>query len=317
MSEFTGPAASGSAAPSPTAPSSTAPATTAPGARQCPAVAAQAVLPLVNGPLLAGEVLASWYSAMALAVDTPAGTRVIGLLAAEASGVPHGIRLDVSAEARPFRTFTGGDPVFVGAGSIRLQGWQIRPTRIYPTAVGILQADPTCINTFRERMLGAPIGIPAAPLVRLQEALAEQDAAGLRTAVTGLVGLGAGLTPGGDDILAGLLVGLHALGRAALVQQIGVAMSGGLTERTTVFSADLLRMATAGHASTETLAVLRALDRRTANPQLLPGALDRLLAVGHTSGADLATGLLLGLTQPSAQSGRNRVHARGAGRKSA
>jgi len=288
------------------------------GPRQCPAAVAQAVLPLINGPLLAGEVLASWYSAMALAVDTPTGTRVIGLLAAEASGVPHGVRLNVSAEARPFSSFAGGDPVFVGAGSIQLQGWKIRPTRIYSTAVGILQPDANSINTFRERMSGERLGIPSGPLDALRAALTDMDAARVRAAVTGLVGLGAGLTPGGDDILAGLLVGLHAHGRAALVQQIAVAMSSGLTERTTVFSADLLRMAAAGHASTETLALLRALDRRTCNPDLLPATVARLLAVGHTSGADLATGLLLGLTLPAAHSGtRPRTQSRSSSRKTA
>ena len=68
--------------------------------------------------------------------------------------------------------------------------------------------------------------------------------------------------------------------------------SRSFANRTTALSADLLRLAGDGHAGLEALAVLAALHR----PDVpIADAVDRLLSIGHTSGADLATGLAIGL----------------------
>lgn len=262
---------------------------------------AEALLPLLNGPLLAGEVLTSWRSALALAIDAPEGNRVLSVLTPQASGVPHGLRVTDSADDRPFDRFTAGDAVFVGAGSVQLHGWRIRPTQIYATAVPVIRTDRTRLQFCADRLADHSIGVDLRSVTALRRAIAEQDAGELRTRASALVGMGAGTTPGGDDVLAGTVVGLRAAGRSALVQQITVAISGRLTEHTTAYSADLLRLATAGHAGTEALRLLRLLDERApaGEPDELGRALDRLLAVGHTSGADLATGLLIGLACPA------------------
>ena len=271
------------------------------GPRVSPAAAAEGVLGLLNGPLVAGEVMARWTSAMALAVDTVAGTRVVGVLAAEASGVPNGLRLAARAATEPFAGYHAGDPVFVGAGQVCLQGWQIRPTRSYATAVGLIRPDEDRVRSLAALVSGHELGVPSSAVDAVRSALAGGHTAELRTSCSGLVGLGAGLTPGGDDVLAGLLVGLRAVGRAAPLQQIAAAIAPRMAARTTMFSADLLRLAAYGHASTETLGLLRELDRRRPDTDLaaLERATASLLAVGHTSGADLATGLLIGLTGPS------------------
>jgi hypothetical protein len=106
-----------------------------------------------------------------------------------------------------------------------------------------------------------------------------------------MVGLGKGLTPGGDDVLAGLLVGLHAMGHLELARSISGRALDAVVDRTTLLSADLLRLAADGHACIEALALLRAVH----TGHQVPTALDRLLSIGHTSGADLATGLAMGL----------------------
>ena len=62
--------------------------------------------------------------------------------------------------------------------------------------------------------------------------------------------------------------------------------------QTTTLSADLLRLARDGHACLESLGLLAALHR----PDIpVTGPIHRFLSIGHTSGADLATGLALGL----------------------
>ena len=82
--------------------------------------------------------------------------------------------------------------------------------------------------------------------------------------------------------------------------RIGDLALPGIADRTTLLSADLLRLAAAGEACLEALAVLRPSIDSPACPDrrrrcAADGAIDRLLSVGHTSGADLATGLAIGL----------------------
>ena len=84
---------------------------------------------------------------------------------------------------------------------------------------------------------------------------------------------------------------MHATGETELALLVGDQALHGVLDRTTVLSADLLRLAAAGHACVEALDVLRAVH----TGHQLPAALNRLLSIGHTSGADLATGLSLGL----------------------
>jgi hypothetical protein len=113
-----------------------------------------------------------------------------------------------------------------------------------------------------------------------------------------IVGLGPGLTPSGDDALAGLLLALRLLGGAVpgggravwLADWLGAAVTAHACDRTTSLAATLLHCAARGQASVEAAAVLRGI---AGQDPLVPAA-RRLLATGHTSGADLAWGLLLG-----------------------
>ena len=172
--------------------------------------------------------------------------------------------------------------------------------RINPDAEGVAAVAAAAGD--RER------GVPPEAISRLQIALSRCAASDrdheLDGAVDGLIGLGRGLTPGGDDVLAGLLVGLRAAGRTDAAAGIAGRTLRRVTERTTLLSADLLRLAAAGEACLEVLALLRAIHRPP-SAQAAPGvgvagppvtsAINRILSIGHTSGADLATGLALGL----------------------
>jgi hypothetical protein len=132
-------------------------------------------------------------------------------------------------------------------------------------------------------------GVPLSAITALEQGLLAGDAS---PAIRALVGLGDGLTPGGDDVLAGLLTGLLATGECPdLAAAVGKFAQDRVLDRTPVLSAELLRLAAAGHACVEALGVLRAVH----SGHQLPGALHRLLSIGHTSGADLATGLGMGL----------------------
>jgi hypothetical protein len=106
-------------------------------------------------------------------------------------------------------------------------------------------------------------------------------------AVGDVLGSGPGLTPSGDDLLAGFLLGCLAFGRDAAALRLAVASLA--PAQTTALSAALLAHALRGQCIPEAATLAGAITgARPVGP-----ALNRLLGVGHTSGAALALGLLL------------------------
>ncbi len=111
--------------------------------------------------------------------------------------------------------------------------------------------------------------------------------------VRGLLGLGPGLTPSGDDLLVGLLLALHA-GRsptadtlARIVAQYAPCMTG-------MISVAILKQAALGYGSEAIHQVIDALISGVPEDEMLPKA-GVLTGVGHTSGWDTLVGILLGM----------------------
>ena len=96
-----------------------------------------------------------------------------------------------------------------------------------------------------------------------------------------LIGLGPGLTPSGDDYLAGMLVTLRLSGRAMQADGLWRWLAPRLEKRTSALSAAHLAAAAAGEAHEALHAVLAGRLE-----------LDALDAVGHTSGWDALAGAL-------------------------
>lgn len=108
-------------------------------------------------------------------------------------------------------------------------------------------------------------------------------------AVTTLAGLGHGLTPSGDDVLAGSLLMLHAAGRAAQAAALADAVRRIAPARTSPLSYALLEPACDGEPGEAIAHAITAL--RTAQP---PEAVLRPIAgIGATSGFDLLAGILV------------------------
>lgn len=104
---------------------------------------------------------------------------------------------------------------------------------------------------------------------------------------TALVGAGPGLTPAGDDVLAGALVTAHATADPRL-RSWQRATRRCLSEgHTTAVSRALLHHALDGFATSELHDYLTAVC--TGSDLAAPTS--RLLAVGHSSGAALAVGV--------------------------
>jgi len=115
--------------------------------------------------------------------------------------------------------------------------------------------------------------------------------------VAALVGRGPGLTPSGDDALAGALLVAHALGAGeALPDAVRTRLAA-----TTAVSAALLAAAADGYAAHPVVALVDAAV--AADPDAVRRALPAVLAIGHTSGADTVTGIRAALTTLRAGAG--------------
>jgi len=117
-----------------------------------------------------------------------------------------------------------------------------------------------------------------------------------------LLGRGAGLTPDGDDVLAGALVAGHATGHPALPRWRSDTARALATRRTTSVSVGMLHSALDGWAAPQLADAVEALC--AGDPAVADAAVGRLLAVGHSSGRHLLDGVLHVLdTHPYQQQG--------------
>ena len=137
-----------------------------------------------------------------------------------------------------------------------------------------------------------------AAVAALADACRRCDAEAAGREVHRLIGWGEGLTPAGDDVLAGLLAALDGLAgtdaeRRRFRETLGAACIARLA-RTTPISAHLLRLAAGGHHAEPVLGLRDALLGADESRRV-DAALERVLAIGATSGAATASGVLAGV----------------------
>jgi hypothetical protein len=113
-----------------------------------------------------------------------------------------------------------------------------------------------------------------------------------------LVGRGPGLTPSGDDVLAGALVAAHATGDPRLPGWCRQTTAALARRSTTAVSRALLTHAMDGYAVPELARFLTTV----CSAGDVAAALVRLRAVGHTSGQALVDGVVHTLSTRSAAS---------------
>jgi len=112
--------------------------------------------------------------------------------------------------------------------------------------------------------------------------------------ISRLRGAGFGLTPSGDDFICGLLIGMHVLEQTQTIDLTSLRLAIHEAARSgSVLTDTALSLARDGLVFEQLKNVVTALGYGTRSD--LRRAAVRLLAVGHTSGADLATGLCLTL----------------------
>lgn len=243
-----------------------------------------------------------WVEGELLTVLARGGRRAPGALLSDAGSLPR---------------LPAGTPVACGPDAVRAPGltiemagpqWfdcRVRPLgacgRVDVEAISRLEdsvAAATVSGSFRpapsagpfERALAARLAAGATDFAAALAAMREgvDGAPGrLCTAVGGLIGLGAGLTPSGDDYVTGALLVLTLRGEADALGVLGPAVAD-LLGQTTPVGAQFLRAALQGRFHEDLTAAAHAALTSSAD---LPSAVRRVATIGSTSGSDALRGL--------------------------
>jgi hypothetical protein len=197
--------------------------------------------------------------------------------------------------------FAGIDSLAVSRDRVVLDGAALEIRSRYRSRLNVGRIDPTTLirnlNALRAALLDSA---PARSMVFLpgsgsafEAALARRFRHGvslllggdLESGACAIAGLGFGLTPSGDDFLAGLLLGMYAAGAPSLERHRVYQAA----RSSNAFSESLLRCAAAGCCIEPAQSLIHALFAGTEAD--VARHTTRLSAVGASSGADLAAGL--------------------------
>lgn len=271
---------------------------TSPPTPRIPAAASVALRGVLRGRRQPARVLG--VTAVAAYLEPGDRSTVIALLTPRAVRLPNAVVVDAPLAG------LAGQCGSVGAGAVTLGEATVTPRRWWDPRPRIGPAAPAALSArlgALERLLSTrrPSAGPYDAALRRREAaldaaLTVGDDFAAVDAASALIGLGPGLTPSGDDVVAGALAALRLLGPAAGAAQaapLAAALAAGghaAAGRTTSLSAALVRHADAGEVAAPAADVLLALAGRGT----LEAAVESVLAVGHTSGHDLARGIVLG-----------------------
>jgi uncharacterized protein DUF2877 len=155
-----------------------------------------------------------------------------------------------------------------------------------PAAAG---PSATTLNVFASAAAGR--------IASLEAAFRAEDSRLIDDAVGELVGLGPGLTPSSDDVLAGVVLFcvLYSKSRRVLQRRtelISLAIQTQCRGRTTRVSEEFLEQAALGNGNEAAMMLCEAV--LTGRPDVVEERTRAVLAIGETSGTDIALGVVLG-----------------------
>lgn len=260
-----------------------------PTERSLAGAASTSLAAVLAGPRVPAEVLGVFPAAVYLA---PASGGLVAVLTSDAVRLPPAVVVAPTAADGPFADMSSSVEAAVGAGQVIVGGLRVRvvrqwrPARPWP----VPRSGAGAVPEFRAALQES--GRPLPPVLATAAAAlgAAPDAATAWRAADDLLGAGPGLTPAGDDVLAGYL-----LGRSRPLAGLAAQVAAAALHRTTALSAALLSAAARGEGADVVVGAVDAVHGyRPVGP-----ALGQLLAVGHTSGSALAAGILAGAAVPA------------------
>ena len=132
--------------------------------------------------------------------------------------------------------------------------------------------------------------LPHSLLSNLSSALVTEDISSTQKITSQLAGLGAGLTPAGDDFLLGSMYAAWIIHPPEVAKILAEGIANIAAPLTTSLSAAWLRAGSRGEAGAVWHEFFEALI--AADSAQTQNALEKILAVGETSGADALSGFL-------------------------
>ncbi len=237
------------------------------------------VLGRVAGPAREARVLHAHSNSIYLEFEGGA----LGILGARSLQLPFGVRTLMPELPR----VGVGEVGEVHDGVVAVGDLRVLVTNIVDTTVPVLS--PEAVTWGHEHLLGL-VGDRVAEISgrlpeRAMQLLGDADP----QAVPELLGLGEGLTPLGDDVLAGFLATAVAIRHQGLPDvRSEVALSA--FDKTTLIAASLLACAARGEAVPEFRSFMRGIA--TQHSDVVEQSLDLMLEVGGHSGAGYVIGAM-------------------------
>jgi hypothetical protein len=253
--------------------------------------------------------------------------RMLALLAPGLGNVPHGVRLDAPAGFAFSRHLVVGQRVGCRADVLRIAGglsvdfggaqaWHggLPAAKVDLRIPELARAWRAACRAFRrgrpgaghpdERVLSGAVNRQGIRLARAVRALQADEAA---RALERLIGRGPGLTPSGDDLVAGLLAGLFSTAgddgaRRAFLEAFCLTVAAA-SAATADISRAYLTHAAAGWFAEPLVTLARQIGAGA--DRAIESVASAALRVGHTSGRAGVFGLLLGLAVWAQQSVRS------------
>jgi hypothetical protein len=251
-----------------------------------PVAASLAIRPLLEGAPTAADMLGTSGSLIWLGV----GADCVVLSGDRTIRLPNGIQ---TPNPRRHRSPATREAI-VGRGAVVIDGLEFQIARWWDPTPRIGAVDlPALLAGLAS--VPPPVGDP--PAGDLEDALGSRDPAKIVDAAKPLLGRGDGLTPFGDDVLAGAVSAFRLFGDGLGDRSAGSSLDR-CTARllalargsTTLLSASLLRHALAGRVAAPVGPFLAALAGR-GDVAATRAAVER---IGHSSGTGLTVGILAG-----------------------
>lgn len=287
------------------------------------------IQPLFAQPSRVGSIHSAFHHAVNITLDDT----ILALLSSELPRMPNSARLQPVMAEELLHGLRPGMQVWIGNASLRIPARdfslhlpQTPPWEPRPGIADYRWSRKTVLHHIRllahhlaaqpqrgglapligPLLLGQPA--PETPLSRMalpalrMLALASwrRDSAGVAEATRGLAGLGPGLTPSGDDALAGFaavmtLLSPYLSADAAPRDDIAATIARVARPRTTALSAVFLAHAAQGEVAEHLGNLLLALALPAEASEAVLHAANHVLSFGANSGGDTLLGMLLAL----------------------
>lgn len=247
------------------------------------------IAPLLEGPRREGRLLGASPAAVYVGFGLDGTPEVVALLPSSS------VRLPLAMVVAGPLTAPGPDAlVAVGEGVLAVGHESWVPTRWFnPRPPSLSAVEPARLAAAALVLSGVSAAEAGVDIERARAAVAALVAGDAQPACA-LLGGGPGLTPAGDDVIAGALAAYAliagGIGAAAVAEILAHARRA-----TTSLSAALLSCAAAGQVVPEAADFLAALSGEGE----VQSALARLRSIGSTSGTALAVGIVAAIDADS------------------